>query len=241
MLRSARRARLEARTTTMHILDGDRRPGSAPQGRPPGDRARVLARPFALHDRDHRQLLVREPVGLHVAQHGNHEQSRRPQGAIGLLELAGEAGRRHDVAGAPDARATALAMGVQYVSHSPEAIRRGGVADMDHERAAADRGAVDPFRGDAEIMRDGHRRLAAIATPSMSAGLSPASAIALSAASECNSICAELSVRDLETRRHWRTFERCGHGRLRWLKRPYSFARQPISGPMRNEPTLWTS
>jgi hypothetical protein len=31
---------------------------------------------------------------------------------------------------------------------------------MDHERAAADRGAVDPFRGQAQIMRDRHRRLA---------------------------------------------------------------------------------
>jgi hypothetical protein len=38
--------------------------------------------------------------------------------------------------------------------------RRGGVADMDHERAAADRGAVDPSRGEAQIMRDRHRRLA---------------------------------------------------------------------------------
>jgi len=31
---------------------------------------------------------------------------------------------------------------------------------MDHERAAADRGAVDPFGRDAEVVRDGHRRLA---------------------------------------------------------------------------------
>jgi hypothetical protein len=31
---------------------------------------------------------------------------------------------------------------------------------MDHERAAADRGAVDPFRGEAQVMRDRHRRLA---------------------------------------------------------------------------------
>jgi putative transcriptional regulator len=29
---------------------------------------RVLRRPFALHDRDHRQLLVRQRIGLHVAQ-----------------------------------------------------------------------------------------------------------------------------------------------------------------------------
>jgi hypothetical protein len=31
---------------------------------------------------------------------------------------------------------------------------------MDHERAAADRGAIDPFRGKAEIIRDRHWRLA---------------------------------------------------------------------------------
>jgi hypothetical protein len=39
---------------------------------------------------------------------------------------------------------------ISTVSQRPEAI----VADMDHERAAADRVAVDPFRGQAEIMRD---------------------------------------------------------------------------------------
>jgi len=42
--------------------------------------ARVLARTFALHDRDHRQLLVREPAGLHVAQYRDREQGRRPSG-----------------------------------------------------------------------------------------------------------------------------------------------------------------
>jgi hypothetical protein len=30
--------------------------------------------------------------------------------------------------------------------------RRGGVADMDHERAVADRGAVDPTRGGIESL-----------------------------------------------------------------------------------------
>jgi hypothetical protein len=47
----------------------------------------------------------------------------------------------------------------QYRLAETQANRRGGVAHMDHERAAADRGAVDPFRGEAEIMRDRHRRL----------------------------------------------------------------------------------
>jgi len=30
-----------------------------------------FSRPFALHDRDHRQLLMRQAIGLHVAEHGN--------------------------------------------------------------------------------------------------------------------------------------------------------------------------
>jgi hypothetical protein len=96
-------------------------PASVLQGRAPGI-ARVLRRPFALHDRDHRQLLVCETIGLHAAQHGYREQSRGPHRPIGLLELAGEAGGRHDIAGAPDAGAAALAMGDHTVSHSPEAI-----------------------------------------------------------------------------------------------------------------------
>jgi hypothetical protein len=45
-------------------------------------------------------------------------------------------------------------------SSGPRRDRRRGMADMDHERAAADRGAVDPFRGQAEIVCHSHRRLA---------------------------------------------------------------------------------
>jgi hypothetical protein len=41
-------------------------------------------------------------------------KSRRPHRPIGLLELAGKAGRRVDIAGAPDAGAAALAMGDQH-------------------------------------------------------------------------------------------------------------------------------
>ena len=101
-----------------------------------------------------------EAIGLHVAQHGDRKQSRRPHRPIGLLELTGEAGRRRDIAGAPDAGAAALAMGDQHRLAQPGGDRRGGVADMDHKRAAADRGAVDPFRGQPEIVRDRDRRLA---------------------------------------------------------------------------------
>jgi hypothetical protein len=76
---------------------------------------------------------VRQPIGLHIAQYGNREQSRRAHRPIGLLELAGEAGR--NIAGAPDAGAAALAVGDQHRVAQPRADRRGGVADMDHERA----------------------------------------------------------------------------------------------------------
>jgi hypothetical protein len=79
----------------------------------------------------------------HVAQHRDREQSRRPHRPIGLLELAGEARRRHDIAGSPDAGAAALAMRDRHRPAQRRRDRRGGVADMDHERGAADRGAVD--------------------------------------------------------------------------------------------------
>ena len=74
--------------------------------------------------------------------------------------MARETGGCHDIAGAPDAGAAALAMRDQHRLAEARSDRRGGVADMDHERAAADGGAVDPFRGEAQIMRDRHRRLA---------------------------------------------------------------------------------
>ena len=45
-------------------------------------------------------------------------------------------------------------MGDQHRFAEARGDRRGGVADMDYERAAADRGAVDLFRGEAQIMRD---------------------------------------------------------------------------------------
>jgi hypothetical protein len=48
----------------------------------------------------------------------------------------------------------------QHRLAQPRGDRRGGVADMDHERAAADRGAVDPFRGQAQIVCHRPRRLA---------------------------------------------------------------------------------
>ena len=51
-----------------------------------------------------------ETIGLRVAPYRDREQSRRPHRPIGLLELAGEAPRRHDIADAPDAGVAALAI-----------------------------------------------------------------------------------------------------------------------------------
>ena len=65
-----------------------------------------------------------------VAQHRDREQSRRPHRPIRPLELAGEAGGRHDIAGAPDARAAALAMGDKHRLAEARGDRR---ADMDRQ------------------------------------------------------------------------------------------------------------
>jgi len=56
-----------------------------------------------------------------VGAPGTARRAGRP-GAIGLLELPGEARQRHDIAGAPHAGAAALAMRDQHVSQRPEAI-----------------------------------------------------------------------------------------------------------------------
>ena len=133
------------------VFDGDWRLEGGPG---------VFGRPFALHDRDHRQLLVHQAVGLHVAQYRDREQSRRPHWPIGLPELADEAGGCCDIARAPNDRAAALAMRDQHRPTQARLDRPGGVADMDHERAPTDRGAVDPFRRHAQVMGDRYRRLA---------------------------------------------------------------------------------
>ena len=101
-----------------------------------------------------------QAIGLHVTQRRDREQSRRPHWPIGLLKLAGEARGCDDLAGAAKAGAAALAMRNQDRLAQPRLDRRSSVADMDHKRAAADRGAVDLFRGQAEIVCHRHRRLA---------------------------------------------------------------------------------
>ena len=50
--------------------------------------ARVLPRPFALHDSDHGKLLMGDAIGLHEAQHGDREHAGRAVDAERRLELA---------------------------------------------------------------------------------------------------------------------------------------------------------
>ena len=62
-----------------------------------------------------------------VGAPGTARRAGRP-GAIGLLELAREARRCDDIAGAPDAGAAALAMGDQHRLAHARGDRRGGMA-----------------------------------------------------------------------------------------------------------------
>ena len=79
-------------------------------------------------------------LGAGDAEHTRRgAQSRRPHQSIGLLELAGEAGRRDDIAGAADPGAAALAMRDQHRLAQTRGDRRGGVADTDHKRSPGGR------------------------------------------------------------------------------------------------------
>ena len=80
-----------------------------------------------------------------------------PNGASNWpARLAGQGGRGRGA----DARLAALAVGDEHGLAQALVDRRRGVAHVDHERAAADGGAVDPGRRDAEVVRDGGGRLA---------------------------------------------------------------------------------
>ena len=132
-----------------HVLDRDRRLHRG---------ARILRGPFALHHRDHGDLLMGDAVGLHVAQHRDRKHAGRAVDAERRLELAVEAVRRRRARQFADHRLAAFGMGDQHGLAEAGLDRRRGVADMQHERAAADRGAVDPGRRDAEVMGDLLRR-----------------------------------------------------------------------------------
>jgi hypothetical protein len=70
-------------------------------------------------------LLMRQAIGLHVAQYRDREQSRRPQGAIGLLELAGKARACCDISDAPVTGADFSPWVIGNVVRSPAAIAAG--------------------------------------------------------------------------------------------------------------------
>ena len=121
-------------------------------------RARVLRRPFALHDRHHRHLLLGDAVRLQVAQHGDREHAGRTGDAVRHFELAVEAIGADRTGRAADVRLAAFGVGDQHRLAEARFDRRRRVADVDHERAAADRGVVHPCRLDAEVMTDLLRR-----------------------------------------------------------------------------------
>ena len=147
-----------------HVFHGDRIAERGPW---------VHARPLALHDGDHGQLLVRHPVLLHVAQHADGEHGGWTHAAVGPFEL----GRQRCAPAAPaapaDAGASALAVGDQ------DGVRVAGldggrrVTDVQHERTAADGTAVHPPRRDAEIVGDGDWRFAGGCDPVDVLGLQP--------------------------------------------------------------------
>ena len=128
-----------------HVVDRDR----VLEGR-----ARILARPFALHHGNHRHLLVRDAVGLHVAQHGDGKERGRTHRAEGRFELAIQRLRLGRARRAVDARLAALAMRDEDGLRIARMDGGRGMADMQHEGTAADTGAVHPFRRDAEVVRD---------------------------------------------------------------------------------------
>src|SRR5258706_395622 len=121
--------------------------------------ARVLRRPFALHHRDHGDLLMGDAMGLHVAQYGNRKHAGRRRNAVRQLELAVEAVGADHPRGAADIRLAALGVGNQHGLAQPGLDRRGSVADVQHERTAPDGSAVDPGWRDSKIVRNLLRRL----------------------------------------------------------------------------------
>ena len=92
---------------------------------------RVLHRPLALHDRDHRQLLVREPIRSSCSARARSRTKSAAPSGIGLLELPGETDRCDDIAGAPDTEAAALGMRDQCRIAQARGESPRGMTEMD--------------------------------------------------------------------------------------------------------------
>ena len=95
-----------------------------------------------------------DAVGFHVAQHGDREHAGRAVDAVGRFKLAVEAVRRRRARQFADHRLAAFGVGNQHGFAEAGLDRSSGMADVQHERAAADGGAVNPGRCDAEVMGD---------------------------------------------------------------------------------------
>ena len=122
-------------------------------------RLRIQRGPLAGGDGHLRPLLERRAVLVHVARGDQPEVGRRAAEAVGELELA----RQQVVAPWRDADARAPGLAVADDGHVAEPVveRHHRVAHHDDERAAADGGAVDVARDDADGLAERRRRVLA--------------------------------------------------------------------------------
>ncbi len=93
-------------------------------------RARILGRPPTLGDGDVGELLVRQPVVLHVPEHRNREHGRRPGDAVGQLELTLRGRRREREPAGADSRPPRLTVRDQHRARLPGGDGRRRVPDV---------------------------------------------------------------------------------------------------------------
>ena len=119
--------------------------------------ARVLGGPAALGHGYVGQLLVGQPVLLHVAQHRDGERRGRAENAVRRLELPGRRGRPETERRSAHPGPPRLAVRDQHRPGVPGPDGRGRVTHVQQERGAAHAGAVDPGRREAERVCHLHR------------------------------------------------------------------------------------
>ena len=114
--------------------------------------ARIFTGPFALNYGNIGDLLDRHVVFLAVAQDRKCEHGRRAKHAVGQLELPVPTTWVHRRSRLRHVGTARLAMRDQHGTTEAFIDRGCGVPQVDQEGGAANRGAVDPGRGDAEIV-----------------------------------------------------------------------------------------
>ena len=96
---------------------------------------------------------MRQPELLHVPQQRDGERGRRAEHPVRHLELARRRRGLHPVPRCAHPGPARLPVGDQHRPGVPGPDRRGRVPHVQQERGAADAGAVDPARRDAERVR----------------------------------------------------------------------------------------